>query len=81
MSPSARKRAFLDPPEIEITPNLATIESPSSIMKSIAAFCSRHPWLYVVMAFALLIGAWSALINVAIKHTPQQVEIRSHSGR
>jgi hypothetical protein len=50
-------------------------------MKLITAFCSRNPWVFVVGAFFLLIGAWSALINVAIKHTPQQVEIRTQHDR
>ncbi len=42
----------------------------------IRSFCSRHPWLYVVLAFAVLLGAWSALIGVAMKHTPPQVEVK-----
>jgi len=37
-------------------------------------FFVRHPWLFVFFAFALLCGAWSALIVVAIKHSPQVVE-------
>lgn len=44
-------------------------------MKSINAFVSRNPWLYVVFAFLLLLTAWSALISVAVKFSPQQVEI------
>lgn len=35
---------------------------------------SRHPWLYIVLAFALLLGAWSALITIALKHQPQVIE-------
>jgi hypothetical protein len=45
-------------------------------MKSLNAFVSRHPWLYIVLAFLLLIGAWSALISVAVKHSPQQIEVK-----
>ena len=45
-------------------------------MKPLAAFLSRHPWIYVVLAFALLIGAWSTLISIAIKHTPPQIEVK-----
>lgn len=45
-------------------------------MKTIAAFVSRNPWLYVVLAFALLLSAWSALISVAVKISPQQVEVK-----
>jgi len=45
-------------------------------MKSISAFVSRNPWLYVLLAFVLLLGAWSALISVAVKISPQQVEVK-----
>jgi hypothetical protein len=40
-----------------------------------AGFLVRHPWLFVVLAFGLLITAWTALITVAVKHAPQQVEV------
>ncbi len=39
-------------------------------------FWVRHPWLFVVLAFGLLITAWTALITVAVKHAPQQVEVK-----
>lgn len=45
-------------------------------MKAIAAFISRHPWLYIVLAFVVLLTAWSALISVAIKFSPQQIEVK-----
>ena len=45
-------------------------------MKSISAFVSRNPWLYVLLAFVLLLSAWSALISVAVKISPQQVEVK-----
>jgi hypothetical protein len=45
-------------------------------MKPLAAFLSRHPWIYVVLAFVLLIGAWSTLISIAMKHTPRQIEVK-----
>ena len=45
-------------------------------MKTIAEFMSRNPWIYVVLAFVLLIGAWSTLISIAAKHTPQVIEVR-----
>lgn len=41
------------------------------------SFIVRHPWIFVALAFALLIGAWSALITVAVKHAPQQVEVKA----
>jgi hypothetical protein len=36
-----------------------------------------HPWIYIVLAFLLLIGAWSALITIAIKHAPQKIEFQA----
>ena len=45
-------------------------------MKPLAAFLSRHPWIYVVLAFMLLIGAWTTLISIAVKHTPPQIELK-----
>lgn len=44
-------------------------------MKSIASFVSRNPWIYVVLAFLVLLGAWSTLISVAVKYAPQQIEV------
>ena len=44
-------------------------------MKSIPAYLSRHPWLYGVLAFLVLLTAWSALITVAVKHSPQKIEV------
>lgn len=34
----------------------------------------RRPWLLVVLAFLLLITAWSALITIAVKHAPEKIE-------
>jgi hypothetical protein len=45
-------------------------------MKSLAEVLSRHPWIYVVLAFVLLIGAWSTLISIAAKHSPQVIEVK-----
>lgn len=45
-------------------------------MKNLSDFLSRHPWLYVVLAFVLLIGAWSTLISIAAKHSPQVIEVK-----
>jgi hypothetical protein len=45
-------------------------------MKPLSEFLSRHPWLYVVFAFLLLITAWSTLISIAVKHSPQVIEVR-----
>ena len=45
-------------------------------MKSLSAFVSRHPWLYIVLAFLVLLTAWSTLISIAVKHTPQRIEVK-----
>ncbi|MBB5350299.1 hypothetical protein HNR46_000523 [Haloferula luteola] len=39
----------------------------------------KHPWLLVVLAFLLLIGAWSALITLAVKHAPESLELPAES--
>lgn len=44
-------------------------------MKTIQSFISRNPWIYIVLAFVLLLAAWSTLITVAIKHSPQVVQV------
>jgi len=49
-------------------------------MKTIAAFVSRNPWIYVVLAFVVLLGAWSTLISVAVKYSPQTIEV-GHAGQ
>lgn len=36
---------------------------------------SRHPWLLVVLAFALLLSAWTSLIIVAVKNQPEMVPL------
>jgi hypothetical protein len=45
-------------------------------MNRLSSFATRNPWIYVVLAFALLIGAWSTLITIAAKHTPQVIEVK-----
>ncbi|BCX50054.1 hypothetical protein HAHE_39620 [Haloferula helveola] len=40
-------------------------------------FIVKHAWLFVVLAFALLLGAWSALITIAVKHAPETIEVGS----
>lgn len=35
----------------------------------------RHPWLYVVIAFLVLIAAWSSLITITIKFQPESIEL------
>jgi hypothetical protein len=35
----------------------------------------KHPWLFVIGAFLLLIAAWTSLLFVASRFSPQMVEI------
>ena len=44
-------------------------------MNPVRTFLARNPWIYVVLAFALLLTAWSTLITIAVKHSPQKIEI------
>jgi hypothetical protein len=44
-------------------------------MKTVTSFVSRNPWIYIVLAFVILIGAWSTLISIAVKHSPRQIEV------
>jgi len=40
-----------------------------------------RPWLYVGAAFLLLLTAWSSLILIAVKHTPQTVPLETISSK
>jgi hypothetical protein len=40
-----------------------------------SSFLNRHPWIYIVLAFVLLISAWSALITLAVKNSPETIEV------
>ncbi len=44
-------------------------------MKTITAFVSRNPWIYIVLAFIILLAAWSTLITIAVKYSPEQIEV------
>jgi len=44
-------------------------------MNPIRNFLSRNPWVYVVLAFVLLLTAWSTLITIAVKHSPKVIEV------
>jgi hypothetical protein len=37
----------------------------------------KRPWLIVVFAFALLIAAWSVLIYIAVKNTPETIPLET----
>jgi hypothetical protein len=35
---------------------------------------ARSLWLWVILAFLALIGAWAVMITIAVKHKPQAIE-------
>ena len=37
----------------------------------------KRPWLLIVLAFLLLIGAWTALISIAVEHAPETIEVEA----
>lgn len=44
-------------------------------------FLNRHPWLYVVLAFVLLIAAWATLFTITMKNQPEVIEIPAPQSR
>ncbi|MEM7383667.1 MAG: hypothetical protein AAF514_01870 [Verrucomicrobiota bacterium] len=36
---------------------------------------SKRPWLLIVAAFLLLIGAWATLVRIALDHQPEAIPI------
>ena len=34
-----------------------------------------NPWLFLVAAFLLLISAWTTLIVIAVRHSPERITI------
>lgn len=34
-----------------------------------------NPWLFLIAAFLLLISAWTTLIVIAIRHSPERIGI------
>lgn len=44
-------------------------------------FLNRHPWLYVVLAFLVLIGAWTTLVTITMKNQPEVIEVPAPENR
>lgn len=42
------------------------------------SFLRARPWLWIVLAFAILIASWVVLLTIASKHRPATVELRTH---
>lgn len=37
----------------------------------------KRPWLWVILAFIILIGAWTAFITIAVNNQPELIDIHS----
>lgn len=35
----------------------------------------KHPWVWVIVAFLVLISAWTGLIMIALENKPQVIEV------
>ena len=38
-------------------------------------FLNRHPWLYVVLAFLVLICAWATLFTITMNNQPEVIRV------
>lgn len=41
----------------------------------------KYPWVFVVAVFLLISGAWTTLIQVARKYSPEVIEVEKHSSQ
>lgn len=46
------------------------------MIRKLIRFLNRNPWIYVVLVFLILIGAWFTIISLAIKHGPEEIEVK-----
>ncbi|MDI1314203.1 hypothetical protein [Prosthecobacter sp.] len=54
-----------------------TTSTPSNISKSESlGWISRRPWLWVVLAFVVLICAWGVLFYIAFNNQPEVVPLK-----
>ena len=35
----------------------------------------KKPWLWIVLAFVVLIAAWSVLISIAVNNQPEKIPV------
>lgn len=49
------------------------------MMKTLFAFLARNPWIYVLLAFVVLISAWFTIIMLAVKHGPQEIKVKKEA--
>ncbi len=43
-------------------------------------FLRERPWIWIVVAFLVLITGWSFLITIAVQNTPETIELTSPKG-
>ena len=48
-------------------------------MKPLFAFLSRHPWIYLVLTFVILVAVSSSIIYFALKYGPEEMELKHES--
>ena len=36
----------------------------------------RKPWLWIVLAFLVLIAAWTVLITIAVNNQPEKIPVK-----
>jgi hypothetical protein len=36
----------------------------------------KYPWLFIVLAFLVLSGAWTGLIIIAVKNKPESIPLQ-----
>lgn len=54
-----------------------TTSTPANICKSETPGCiASRPWLWVVLAFVVLISAWSVLFYIALNNQPEVVPLK-----
>lgn len=39
----------------------------------------KKPWLWIVLAFVLLIAAWSVLFTIALKNQPETIPLETET--
>ena len=46
-------------------------------MSILRSFFTKGPWPWVILAFLLVITAWTLLIRLAARHTPEVIDVPS----
>ena len=43
-------------------------------------FFTKRPWILVVFAFIILIGAWSTFFYIAVNNQPEKIPLETETG-